>query len=143
MLISCRSWIMNLSENRVPNSSIAHSYEICLIRWNIFNESWINEWNRWSVICQIRVLSNMNTTSSELRQVLQIFFYYNYVNCLEKWSLHKGVQYILISYTQSHKMSDPRCDYFLYRFKTLHSCSKKWRFRKLNTYTRGYKRLER
>jgi hypothetical protein len=51
MLISCRSWIMNLSGrvHKVAKEENAHSYEIFLIRLNIFKESWINEWNRWSI----------------------------------------------------------------------------------------------
>jgi hypothetical protein len=31
-------------------------HEIFLIRWNIFKESWINEWNGWSIICQFGLL---------------------------------------------------------------------------------------
>ena len=54
---------------KVAKEEYADSYEIVLIRWNIFKESWINEWNWWSIICQIRVLLNMNTTSGELRHV--------------------------------------------------------------------------
>jgi hypothetical protein len=33
----------------VAKEENAHSWhEIFLIRWNIFKDSWINEWNRWS-----------------------------------------------------------------------------------------------
>jgi hypothetical protein len=56
--------------HKVANEENAHSWhEIFSIRWNIFKESWINEWNRWSIICQIRVLLNTNTTSGEVRHV--------------------------------------------------------------------------
>ena len=58
--------------HKVANEENTNSWhEIFLIRWNIFKESWINEWNGWSIICQIRVLLNMNTTSGGIMSLLR------------------------------------------------------------------------
>ena len=35
--------------HKVAKEENAHSYEIVLIKWNIFKVSWINEWNRWYI----------------------------------------------------------------------------------------------
>jgi hypothetical protein len=94
--------------------------------------SWINKWNRWSIHWSVKsayyetwtllpvssamldfswsILKNWSFSNqifcpvkceSKIFWITDIF-YYNYVNCLEKWSPHRGVQYILINYTQSH-----------------------------------------